>query len=162
MCIIWRTVLSGGELRSRRSRRLHLDTELRIILTVASRCADARGRDIADPAAKAVERRGVHCKSGMAYCPLACLPVASVWWLLLCSPRQLSARNAARTAYRSVVLSRRPSNLQSPAGLPCRQPARLACLDRGHCCRGVFGQEHGGRRWRFARDRCDLAQRNSL
>lgn len=98
----------------------------------------------------------------MARCPFAVLPAAPIWRLFVRSPRQLCAAEATRIAYRSVVLSRRPPDIQPVARLPRRQTAGLAHLDRGYRCGGILGQEHGGCCGHVARARCQLAQRTSL
>lgn len=133
-----------------------------INFSCAARSTAAWESENADPASYIVERGRIRREPGVARSPFVRLPVASLGRLFVCSPWQLRPGDAARAEDRSVVLSRGAANIQPLAGLPRREAARPAQLDRRLHRRRIVGQKCRSRCRCVARRRYHLAWRRSL
>ncbi len=95
-------------------------------------------------------------------CPPARLPAAPGRRLLVRASWHLRAHNAPRRAHRSVVLPRRPSNVQPASRFSCRTTARRTGHRRGCCSGSEVRAEPGGSRRHASRLRSDPAKRATL
>jgi transposase len=90
--------------------------ELRIIPAILPVVGGLKaGGDSASSAAHAVQRRGIHRRTGVAYRLLACLPAASSGGMFLRAPWQLFANDSIGSTCGPLVLPSRPSYVQSAA-----------------------------------------------
>ncbi len=108
---------------------------------------------------ESADQRDVSCPTGLAPCKAGSVSAPSGGWLSVRAPWHVPAPDAGGDADRAVLLSDRPRDLQSAAGLSCQSvPWRARRPRTGGGPRRACAQYRSGRRCPPARHRLALGR----